>query len=725
MKFSEKFNQHKLNYILNNKEQFKCRVYEESYDPFNLPNKYLQLSSHGIVNTSYHQVGGRSFGRMFANDVSLQGICREIRHTIAGEFYTDLDIINCHPVILLWLCNKHDIVCDRLTEYVSNRDEFINELVELNKDSGVDADKVKEIFLSLINGGYTSYNELKHKSKFIKRFRTETIDILDEMCLKYPKEYEYRLISNPLNPKGSTVNSIMCNVENEILMNILEFYKNQSLIFDNCALCFDGIMMPKNDEAIQNLIPDCETYIKTKIGISIGLKIKPMDKGFEIPIDIPLYLEYKAFDVKDPFCWLEFDRKWRGHTFNSRDDIIKQTRIDLNRVFCNVEQGCGFIVRKTNCEDYLMDIIDSNSTFTSLYVNYHDDDKVKELSFKQYLKYFSNSINTYKYIDFIPNSQDTQLFNLWSGFQASSTNVEIDEIQLILNHIKEVYCNNDDVSYDYFLDLLYYIIKYPEKPLGVATFIYSKKQGSGKNVLLDFLQDYVFGKNITHYTCGLDSVLEKHNHLMKNKKVIIVDELASSQDTFINNFDRLKSMMTGSHLVINPKGVNQMAIRNVLCMFLLSNHTGIHLEPTDRRYFCLKVCEKYVGDISYFKKLTQTFSQRTGDIFYSYILQRGDSREINIRVPPMNEFKREIIGAGFNSSIRFLMELVEPTELNELDNTTEITATELYEKYRIWCGNNHEKLKSSTKFFMDIKDNITKKRLKSGMVYDLTTIQSK
>jgi hypothetical protein len=183
-------------------------------------------------------------------------------------------------------------------------------------------------------------------------------------------------------------------------------------------------------------------------------------------------------------------------------------------------------------------------------------------------------------------------------------------------------------------------------------------------------------------------------------------------------------MMTGSHLVINPKGVNQMAIRNVLCMFLLSNHTGIHLEPTDRRYFCLKVSEKYVGDIGYFKKLTQTFTQRTGDIFYSYILQRGDSREINIRIPPMNEFKREIIGAGFNSSIRFLAECADGY-IDSPDDSTEITATELYDRYRIWCGDNHEKLKSSTKFFMDIKDNITKKKTKKANVYDLTTIQLK
>ena len=92
MKFTEKFCQHKLNYILKNKEQFTCRVYDQSYDPFNAATKLLQKSTDGVVKVSYHQPGSRNFGRYFADGgVSLQSICREIRHSISSEFYDDLD----------------------------------------------------------------------------------------------------------------------------------------------------------------------------------------------------------------------------------------------------------------------------------------------------------------------------------------------------------------------------------------------------------------------------------------------------------------------------------------------------------------------------------------------------------------------------------------------------------------------------------------------------------
>jgi hypothetical protein len=482
-----------------------------------------------------------------------------------------------------------------------------------------------------------------------------------------------------------------------------------------------------------DLIPQCEAYILEKTKIAVSLKIKPMDEGFDLPNVVNEYSEHKAFDPRDNFCWLDFDEKYRGKVFTSLEEIIEQTRRDLNRVICTVEQGCGFIVKKTDCKDNLMDIIDKKSSFTDIYFKYFENKKPKEMSFKRYLQIFGNDMNRYRSIDFAPNNPDPKLFNLWTGFQAQmlpedekkcadNFGTDITSIQLILNHIREIYCSDCDVSYEYFLDLLYFIIKYPEKPLGIATFIYSKNQGSGKNVILDFLQEFVFGNNISFYTTGLDTVLEKHNHLLKNKKIVIVDELASSSDSFMSNFDKLKSMMTGPYLTINPKSIQQYMIKNVLSWFLISNHDDcLRIEPSDRRYFCLDVSEKYIGDKVYFKKLADTFTADAGNTFFTYIMNRGDSRDVNIRVPPMNAFKKRIISKGWSTSIRFLFEIKDNEYEDEEE--TEIKAYELFNDYKEWCCANHERVKSSSKFHSDIKDNITKNRKAAGMYYDLKTIK--
>jgi phage/plasmid-associated DNA primase len=258
----------------------------------------------------------------------------------------------------------------------------------------------------------------------------------------------------------------------------------------------------------------------------------------------------------------------------------------------------------------------------------------------------------------------------------------------------------------------------------VATFIYSKKQGSGKNIILDFLQEYVFGNNISYYTTGLETVLEKHNHLLKNKKIVIVDELASSSDNFMGNFDKLKSMMTGTTISINPKGVNQYSIKNVLAWFLISNHDDcIRLEPSDRRYFCLNVSEKYIGNKAYFKTLADTFTQENGNMFFSYIMDRGDNRDVNIRIPPVNAFKKSIISKGWSSSMKYMFHLSEcMAEEDDDDEFTVQTAQELYSAYSDFCRTTGERAKSKTKFETDIRDHIVKVRKSSGMCYDLTTI---
>ena len=117
MQYIESFNQNKLNHIPQNKERFNCRVYDQGYDPFNAPTKLLQKSTKGLVRVNYHQAGGRNFGRFFADGgVLLQSICREIRHSISAEYYEDLVVINAHPVILRFLCGKHNIDCEKLND---------------------------------------------------------------------------------------------------------------------------------------------------------------------------------------------------------------------------------------------------------------------------------------------------------------------------------------------------------------------------------------------------------------------------------------------------------------------------------------------------------------------------------------------------------------------------------------------------------------------------------
>lgn len=90
---------------------------------------YNKLDTDGKVKITYKQSTDiLERGRWFSVGPSLQNIAREIRHTIAGKYYYDLDLVNAHPVLLSQICAKKRIVCTKLNEYIENRESLFSQL---------------------------------------------------------------------------------------------------------------------------------------------------------------------------------------------------------------------------------------------------------------------------------------------------------------------------------------------------------------------------------------------------------------------------------------------------------------------------------------------------------------------------------------------------------------------------------------------------------------------
>ena len=563
MRFTENFDQHKLNYIIENHTEFDFRITDPSYDPLKQMKKYLNRSKNGKIVIDYHQAHNRAFGRWFADDsCSLQNLPREVRHTISEQHYIDIDIVNAHPVLLVQICGHNSIECDEVEEYVDNREKHIKDVLDENPH--MTREEVKNVFLSLLNGGKKAYNDIKNKTKFLKRFRRQMTDILDGMESKFPDEYKFRQSVKDSNVKGSTLNAQLCEAENQCLMVIVDYFKTHERIADSAVLCFDGVMIPKNSdtidlEAVQNVVKEQTSY-------SITLKVKPMDEGYMITKDIPEYNDIKAFDPDDSFTWLDFIEKYHGATFTSEENLLNSTIHDLSRVYAWVHEGSGYHIRKTDCEDKIFDMMDGCRKIPKLFFKIQPPDpkaKMKKMTFDQYVTEFLLSLNTYQSISFDPSCSNDRMFNLWTGYKAKeSESSDFEGISLILKHLREVYCSDNTEAYEYFLTLLHTMLKYPNQRLGVATFLFSRTQGTGKNTFLDFLRDYVVGKQMTFECAGLDNVIKKFNSALKNKKLVVVDEIASSSETWHSNFDKMKTLITSESIQIEKKGVDMLAIKN-------------------------------------------------------------------------------------------------------------------------------------------------------------------
>ena len=96
----------------------------------------------------------------------------------------DIDMINSHPVILLNLCQKNDITCNILKNYVENRN-IILESFGNNKKS------VKELFLSILNGGFKKeYSKNIEINNYLKLLEKEVIKIQEYFYSKDKRYFE-------------------------------------------------------------------------------------------------------------------------------------------------------------------------------------------------------------------------------------------------------------------------------------------------------------------------------------------------------------------------------------------------------------------------------------------------------------------------------------------------------------------------------------------------------
>lgn len=251
------------------------------YDPLEQLKKYKAKEMRGVVKVSYcHSARARVFGRMFAKDqVGFQQMARPLRHTLAHKRYKDIDIVNAHPIFLSQYCKTKDIACPHLLAYIKDRDSLLA-TINVPRDEG------KQVVLSLLNGGRKDYNKLTVKPDWLRDFYEEITQIqekiidlnkeLYEACKKWNRE-------KPMpssNHRGSTLNHLLCDMENKVLQVCFKYLQLKGVELDNVVPTFDGFMVLKAEKPFS-----CEElgkYVKDEIGFDLKFLEKPMNEIIDL-----------------------------------------------------------------------------------------------------------------------------------------------------------------------------------------------------------------------------------------------------------------------------------------------------------------------------------------------------------------------------------------------------------------------------------------------------------
>ena len=188
----------KLKYILDNNDYNQeinnlARNYFDSLD--DLGRKRIQYKQKHKCKNRYYGVGS-----------CLPYLKKEIRNSIMPKNIKDIDMINCHPIILFNICQKNNISCNILKNYVENRELILNSFGN-NKKS------IKEMFLTILNGGFKDkyYNDNRINS-YLKLLEKEIIEIQKYFYVKGKRYFE-----KGYNYLGKNLSRIILDLENQIL----------------------------------------------------------------------------------------------------------------------------------------------------------------------------------------------------------------------------------------------------------------------------------------------------------------------------------------------------------------------------------------------------------------------------------------------------------------------------------------------------------------------------
>ena len=241
---------------------------------------------------------------------------------------------------------------------------------------------------------------------------------------------------------------------------------------------------------------------------------------------------------------------------------------------------------------------------------------------------FGEYLKQYTKMGFYPNKKPgSNVINTWKGFKATilPTDQYNDSIvEPFLYHITNVICANNEKHATWLLDWFADVIQSPSNKPGTAIIFYSKANGTGKSMVFEFFINMIFGKDISCMCNGLRTILTDHNTICKDKIFINVEEAFTSKANYLEYSSQIKGLITGTDMVINPKGVDQYTVKSYFRIGTTTNHiASIPLDDTDRRFSIFEVSDKHLNDHTYFNALGTHFSdQNFADHVFTYLSNR-------------------------------------------------------------------------------------------------------
>ena len=247
------------------------QIYKNELNQLIEYKKMINSDGYIYINMKKNKPYGRSHASL-----SLLQIRRQIRQSITKDIYVDVDIENCHVVILQQICKKNKVKTPKMDDYVNNREQHLKQIMD---EFDVPRDDAKRVFLVAIYCGNfilegkepQFYTDLISETRSIAKIITNQNPEIKEMV-----EQEEKVT----NVNGKVLSHYLQEFEHLILDEVFKYCVSKKCIVDNdCSLQADGIMIRKENYK-ESVLNELTKHIKKTIGFNLKFTQKQMTQHY-------------------------------------------------------------------------------------------------------------------------------------------------------------------------------------------------------------------------------------------------------------------------------------------------------------------------------------------------------------------------------------------------------------------------------------------------------------
>ena len=564
-------------------------------------------------------VGKLGFGRCYGTKGSLETLERECRGTMCREFYDDVDVINCHPVLLHQFAQRnYQVEMPEVEKYCDNRAEFLAKVSDKKEDA-------KQAIIKVFYNGKNDFPHLAPMALEIKNFIKRHLmdDDTYKELLTYVRKQEN-------NTYGSFLSHVLQTEERKVMMAMRQSFINQGFSVD--VLAYDGVMLRKGKKSLEvSALREAEDFIHHTTNYRINLLIKPFE-FFEVTEEQKEEVEEVAPKVKKTDYERNKTMFEESHfyfaTTNEIVEVSAMGRLNYEKLEHAQIKYVSYDFKHSN---NLMD----KTNFIKLWLN-------------------DPSRRTIHTVDMRP-SDDPLVYTPPLLFRYTSfPEAHHEEAIRLFQELVCVLCNHSPAIYHYTISWIAYMIQSPFKNPGTAIFFTGKK-GCGKDTLGDFLVDWVVGDTYAHNYPETSQYWDKHDVSREHRILIKLEEADSTLNH--KNSEAFKGRITAPTITINDKGLKPRTSYNANHVIGTTN-SGLpaKAEEGERRYNIFPASPEWVGKMEVWKRIRCVLFCPDGASSVGHYLATLPLDDFDPRVMPKNEYLAQAIEAGISPEKSFLMQ---------------------------------------------------------------------